>query len=94
MNMNKELEYLISEIPIFNELEAMQQAGIPAEDLIVMATKNGAEAMDRIEDFGTIETGKMADLVILSEDPGSDITNMRSVEKAMKGGKFWQKFKN
>lgn len=65
-------------ISIFDELEAMQDAGIPAEDLIVMATQNGAKAMRRFDDFGTLEAGKLANLIILDKDPSKDISNMRS----------------
>lgn len=65
-------------ISIFDELEAMQEAGIPAADLIVMATKNGAQSMRRFDDFGTLEKGKFANLVILNQNPADDISNMRS----------------
>lgn len=68
---------------IFDEMEAMQQAGIPAEDLIVMATRNGADAMRRLDDFGTLEEGKLANLVVVNEDPSADIANMRSREQVM-----------
>ncbi len=68
---------------IYEEMEYMQQAGIPAEDLIVMATRNGAEAMERGEDFGTLEEGKLANLIILDEDPSQDIAHMRSITHTM-----------
>lgn len=70
-------------ISIFDEMEAMQQAGIPAQDLIVMATKNGAQAMRRLDDFGTLEPGKLANLLILNQDPSEDISNMRSLHRVM-----------
>lgn len=73
-------------VSIYDELEAMQQAGIPAEDLIVMATQNGARAMEREDDFGTLEAGKMANLIVLEEDPSEDITNIRSIEQVMLKG--------
>lgn len=73
-------------VSIYDEMEAMQKAGIPAKDLIVMATKNGAIAMDRLNDFGTLESGKMADLIILNEDPSADIRNVRSISHVMRGG--------
>ena len=73
-------------ISIYDEMEAMQRAGVAPEDLIVMATRNGALAMDRLEDFGTLESGKMADLIILDNDPEQDITNMRSITHVMRGG--------
>lgn len=73
-------------VSIFDEMEAMQDAGIPARDIIVMATKNGAATMGRIQDFGTLEKGKMADLIIMDADPSGDIANMRSITHVMRGG--------
>lgn len=73
-------------ISIFDEMEAMQRAGVPAADIIVMATKNGAATMGRPDDFGTLASGKMADLIILDSDPSKDIANMRSITHVMKGG--------
>ncbi|WP_165143462.1 amidohydrolase family protein [Halalkalibaculum roseum] len=68
---------------IYEEMEFMQEAGIPAEDLIVMATRNGAEAMERGNDFGTLEAGKLANLIILDDDPSEDISKMRSITHTM-----------
>jgi imidazolonepropionase-like amidohydrolase len=73
-------------ISVYDELEAMQKAGIPAKDLIPMATQNGARAMRRIDDFGTLEVGKMADLIILEKDPSVDASNFRSITHVMRGG--------
>jgi imidazolonepropionase-like amidohydrolase len=73
-------------ISIYDEMEAMQQAGIPAGEILIMATRNGARAMRRFGDFGTLEAGKMADLIILDRDPSADITNMRSITHVMRGG--------
>lgn len=73
-------------ISIYDELEAMQRAGIPAADLLVMATRNGAAAMERAGDIGTLEEGKQADLVVLEKDPAADISNLRSLTHVMRGG--------
>lgn len=73
---------------IYGEMEAMQSAGIPPEDLIVMATQNGAKAMQRSEDFGTLESGKFANLIVLESNPSSDIANMRSITQTMVKGKL------
>ncbi|MEM9868889.1 MAG: amidohydrolase family protein [Bacteroidota bacterium] len=62
--------------------------GIPASDLIVMATKNGAMTMNRLDDFGTLEKGEMADLIILEINPSEDIANIRSITNVMRGGKL------
>ena len=71
---------------IYNEMEAMQAAGIPAGDIIVMATRNGARAMRRERDLGTLEQGRIADLLVLSEDPRVDVRAFRSLTHVMRGG--------
>lgn len=73
-------------ISVYDELEAMQQAGIPAKALIGMATRNGALAMRRLGDFGTLEPGKMADLIVLDKDPSADAAHFRSITHVMRGG--------
>lgn len=73
---------------IFSEMEAMQAAGIPASEIIVMSTRNGAMAMDRIKDFGTLEAGKLADLLVLTEDPRKDVRAFRSRTQVMRAGKL------
>ena len=75
-------------ISIYEEMEAMQSAGISPKDLIVMATKNGAESMRRGDDFGTLEKGKFANLILLDADPSIDISNMRSITHTMIKGSF------
>ncbi|MBO6585210.1 MAG: amidohydrolase family protein [Gracilimonas sp.] len=75
-------------VSIFDEMEYMQQAGIPAKELIVMATKNGAESMRRGDDFGTLVSGKLANLILLEENPAEDISNMRSLTHVMIKGKL------
>ncbi len=73
-------------LSIYDEMIAMQEAGIPAKDIITMATRNGAIAMKRSDDFGTLIRGKMADLIVLEKDPSKDIANMRSITHVMRGG--------
>jgi imidazolonepropionase-like amidohydrolase len=73
---------------IYNEMEAMQTAGIPAPDIIVMATRNGARAMGRERDFGTIEAGRIADLLVLTQDPRTDVRAFRSLTHVMRAGQL------
>jgi imidazolonepropionase-like amidohydrolase len=73
---------------IYWEMEAMQAAGIPAPEIIVMSTRNGASAMGREKDFGTLEAGKLADLLILREDPRADVRAFRSLTHVMRAGKL------
>ena len=71
---------------IYEEMEAMQDAGVPAEDVVVLSTRNGARAMGRLEDFGTLEAGKLADLLVLEEDPTQDVRAFRSLTHVMRAG--------
>jgi len=75
-------------ISIYEEMKAMQSAGIAPEDLIVMATKNGAESMRRGNDFGTLEKGKFANLIIMDSNPSEDISNMKTITHTMIKGKL------
>ena len=75
-------------ISIYDEMEAMQATGIDPADLIVMATRNGAMAMQRIDDIGTLVAGKQADLVVVSADPSEDIANMRTITHVMRAGQL------
>ena len=73
---------------IFDEMEAVQAAGLDAADILVMATRNGAHAMDRLDDFGTLEAGKIADLLVLTEDPREDVRAFRSRTHVMRAGRL------
>ena len=73
---------------IYGEMEAMQAAGLAASDIIVMATRNGAQAMGRLRDFGTLEAGKLADLLVLAEDPRADVRAFRSLTHVMRAGRM------
>jgi imidazolonepropionase-like amidohydrolase len=70
------------------EMEAMQAAGLSPMDVLVTATRNGARAMGRGADFGTLERGKLADLVVLNADPTTDIANVRRIQAVMRGGRL------
>jgi imidazolonepropionase-like amidohydrolase len=55
-------------------------------DLLTEATLNGARAMGREHDVGTVTPGKLADLVALDADPLADPRNYQRVRWVMKGG--------
>jgi len=74
---------------IFAEMEAMQAAGLSATDIVVMATRNGAQAMGRLKDFGTLEAGKLADLLVLAQDPREDVRGFRALSYVMRAGRLY-----
>jgi imidazolonepropionase-like amidohydrolase len=71
---------------VYWEMDEMQAAGLSAMDVLVTATRNGARAMGRGADLGTLEAGKTADLVVLGSDPTADIANLRDVRYVMRAG--------
>jgi imidazolonepropionase-like amidohydrolase len=73
---------------VLAEMAAMAEAGLGSMEVLVASTRNAARAMGR-DDIGTLEAGKIADLVVLNRDPLADISNMRSVELVVRGGRVW-----
>ena len=67
------------------ELEAMQAAGMPPQAVVVAATANGARALGR-DDLGTVEAGKIADLLVLAADPTIDVAAFRRLTHVVRGG--------
>ncbi len=73
---------------VYAEMEAMQAAGMKPMDVLVSATRGGSKAMGREADLGTVETGKLADLLVLGADPTIDIANVRKVRAVIRGGAY------
>ncbi len=71
---------------LHRELAAMAKAGLTPMQVIVAATRGGAHAMGRAALLGTIEAGKLADLVVLDADPLDDIRNTQAIHRVVKGG--------
>jgi imidazolonepropionase-like amidohydrolase len=76
---------------VFLEMEAMRAAGMTSMEVIVASTRNGARAMRRDTDFGTLERGKIADFVIVTADPLAEIGNLRRVERVVRNGAVWRR---
>jgi imidazolonepropionase-like amidohydrolase len=71
---------------IYAEMEAMQQAGMTAMQVIVASTATAARAARLAEVTGTLEKGKSADLLLLAADPTKDVAAFRKVRSVMRGG--------
>jgi imidazolonepropionase-like amidohydrolase len=65
---------------------AMVEKGMTPMEAIVSATRNIAAAYHKLDELGTIEPGKLADLVVLDGDPLQDIENIRRISTVMKDG--------
>jgi imidazolonepropionase-like amidohydrolase len=71
---------------VYGEMEAMQKAGMTPGDVLAASTRGGSFAMRREKDIGTVEKGKIADLLVVGADPTKDIANMRKVKSVVRGG--------
>lgn len=67
------------------ELEILNESGIPAPKVLQLATFGSAKIMS-IGDRGVIAPGKLADLVLIDGDPTKDISDIRKVDRVIKGG--------
>ncbi|WP_417319223.1 amidohydrolase family protein [Emcibacter sp.] len=75
-NLHRELEILVN------------YAGLTPMEALVAGTRNSAEAAGLLQDHGTIEPGKVADLVVLNTDPVRDITATRDIRMVIRAGKI------
>jgi imidazolonepropionase-like amidohydrolase len=79
----------LSPFSAHRELLSLVRSGIPPATVLKIATINGARAMHVGDFLGTIEAGKIADLVIVRGDPLADIRNVRNVRWVMKAGRLY-----
>lgn len=75
---------------LHRELENYVRAGIPAPEVLRIATLGAAEIMKRDGELGVIAPGKLADLVLVEGDPAADIGDIRNVELTVQGGRVYE----
>jgi Tol biopolymer transport system component len=71
------------------ELWAMGSGGASNHDVLRAATIYGAEAIGFGEDLGTVAAGKLADILVLDEDPLADLRNSVKIQYVMKNGRLY-----
>jgi imidazolonepropionase-like amidohydrolase len=72
------------------EMELLAEAGLTPMEVIVAATIENARFFRIDERLGSIEAGKLADLVLIEGDPLKDIRTMRQVKRVMLNGAWVQ----
>ena len=83
--------YILPGISLHEEMKLLQMGGMDPLDIIRTTTRNAALMLGVLEDYGTVETGKYADLVILARNPLEDITHTRSITRVIKHGEIQQR---
>jgi hypothetical protein len=77
---------LIPGFSLLEELRSFRRSGLSAYETLATATTNPAQFMDRRGEFGTIEVGAVADLVLLAANPLEDIGNLEQRIGVMRQG--------
>jgi imidazolonepropionase-like amidohydrolase len=73
---------------LHRELALMVEAGLTPMEALQTATRNAAQFLGKLDSQGTIERGKIADLVLLDADPLQDIANTRQIYAVVIGGRL------
>ena len=71
------------------EIWMMQMGGMSAHQALRAATLNGAKSLGLDKDVGSLETGKLADLIVLDANPLTDIRNTQSIRYVMVNGRMY-----
>jgi hypothetical protein len=75
---------------LHRELEIYNQAGIPAPEVLRMATFEAAKVMSKENQLGSIAPGKYADLILVNGDPTKNISDIRRIDTVIKNGEIYR----
>jgi len=80
--------YLYPGFSLHDELALFVQAGFTTFEALQAATRNPAEYLNRLNELGTVEKGKLADLVLLEANPLEDINNTKKIAAVVFDGRY------
>ncbi|MHC4560056.1 MAG: ankyrin repeat domain-containing protein [Planctomycetota bacterium] len=83
--------YCIPGFGLHDELALFVQAGLSPMEALQTATYNAAKCLGLLDSMGTVEQGKIADLVLLDANPLQDIRNTRRITTVVVGGRVFDK---
>jgi imidazolonepropionase-like amidohydrolase len=70
------------------EIEHLVRAGMTEMEALIAATRNSADLCEVADRLGTVEVGKLADLIVVSASPLENISNIRKLKLVLRGGKL------
>jgi imidazolonepropionase-like amidohydrolase len=74
---------------LHNELALLVEAGFTPMEALQAATLNPAKFLGKTDTHGTIQAGRVADLVLLNMNPLEDISHTRKIHAVVLGGKYF-----
>jgi len=80
--------YVIAGFGLHDELALLVKAGLTPMQALETATRNPAEYLGELRQQGTIERGKLADLILLDADPLLDIRNTARINSVIQNGRY------
>jgi imidazolonepropionase-like amidohydrolase len=83
--------YVIPGAGLADELEQLVEAGLTPRDALEAATLAPARFFDAEKDMGSIEKGKLADMVMLDANPLDNIRNVRAVQSVFSHGRYYSR---
>jgi imidazolonepropionase-like amidohydrolase len=76
---------------LHHELELLVEAGLKPIEALQAATINAAGALRKDNEIGSLEPGKLADMVILNSDPLADINNTTKIDSVLLRGRAFDR---
>lgn len=86
--------YIFHGHSLHEEMQLLELGGMKPIDIIKMGTHNAAKMMDVLDELGTIEKGKIADMILLDKNPLESINNTLSINTVFKNGIIQKRIKN
>ena len=80
----------VAGLSFHGELEIYERAGIPAPNVLQIATITSARVMKQDKDYGSVAVGKVADLAIVAGRPAERITDLRKTEMVVRAGRVYR----
>jgi imidazolonepropionase-like amidohydrolase len=76
---------------LHQELELLVASGLSPLEALRAATLTAAEALGKDDRLGTVEPGKLADVVVLDADPLEQVQNLKKIHLVVQGGKTYER---